>query len=426
MTTQDQPAKLGLRFSTILLPAKGIDLERWAVIACDQFTSDQEYWDEVERFVGDAPSTLRMILPEIYLEQRDQVEETRRITETMERYLRENVFREIPDSAIYVKRSLPDGTERRGLVVAVDLESYDYHPETSALVRASEETIPSRLPARADIRKAAPIETPHVLVLYNDPDSTVMDTFDRHLGTLEQVYKTPLMMGGGSIAGWQVPVDHPCTGEFLAALEALRRETLLFATGDGNHSLAAAKTVWEERKAAGTTATDPYRYCLVELVNVFDPGLPFHPIHRVCRGDAEALLASIMEETGARLERKERDAFLRDFRGDGPGSREIGFYGPAGAGVLALPEGAALSVEVVDNALARMEKAGVAGDIDYVHGLEEVCHAADRLKGVAWIVPEFDRDQLFPTVAGRGTLPRKAFSLGQARDKRYYLECRAL
>lgn len=422
MTIQSRLNALGLQFPTILLPREALDMQRWAVIACDQFTSDPEYWRAVEEYVGDAPSTLHIMLPEIYLEKRDQAKETARIRRTMERYIKEDVFREYPETAVFVKRTLPDGTERKGLVITVDLEAYDYVPKAQALVRASEETIPSRLPPRAAIRKEALIETPHVLVLYNDPEDTVVQALDDAGDTLERLYQTPLMMDGGSVEGRRVPADSAVTETLVGAFEALRKGTLLFATGDGNHSLAAAKTVWEERKASGAPMDDPSRYCLVELVNVFDPGLPFHPIHRLAVGEVTKMLQILQETTAGELREYSRDQFTRELRSRKLTAREIGFTAPERAGILTLADNTNLPVEAVDAALA----VAPTEEIDYVHGFDEVCEAADRTGGVALIVPEFDRDQLFPTVAAQGTLPRKAFSLGEARDKRYYLECRAL
>ncbi len=422
MTMQSRLSDLGLNYPTILLPKPDLDLQRWAVIACDQFTSDQGYWEAVEQYVGDSPSTLHVVLPEIYLDQRDQEVETRRIRTTMEEYLQQDVFQEYSESAVFVTRTLSDGTERRGLVLAVDLESYDYNPDTAALIRASEETIPSRLPPRAAIRKEALLETPHVLVLYNDPDDTVTGILSEAEKSLDLLYDTPLMMDGGGVRGRRVPLDHPATAKIVSALEALRDGSLLFATGDGNHSLAAAKTVWQERKAAGAAENDPFRYCLVELVNVFDPGLPFHPIHRLARGAESTVLELLEEKAGSLLQPLSRSEFVRSEETSHPGKREIGFYGPDSAGKIAVTDKTLLPVALVDDVLSDAP----VSEIDYVHGFEEVCRAADRVGGAALIVPEFDRDKLFPTVATRGALPRKAFSLGRAVDKRYYLECRAL
>lgn len=421
-TIQKRLESLGLRFPEILLPRTELDLERWAVIACDQFTSDRDYWDEVERFVGDSPSTLRLVLPEAYLEERNQEEESRRVSSTMRRYLEEGVFRRIDRSAVYVQRTLANGTVRQGIVLAVDLESYDYHPETAALIRASEETIPDRLPPRAVIREGAPLETPHVLVLYNDPDETVIAGVKAAADTLETLYDTPLMMGGGSISGRRLPMDHPATEQFITALETVRRGNLLFATGDGNHSLAAARTVWEQRKAAGAASDDPMRYCLVELVNVYDPGLPFHPIHRVAQAETQPLLRKLEAAGGTRFTECTRQELPRRLKEHPLGPREIAFYGSESAGIITVTDDATLPVDLADTALAAVG----ARWIDYVHGLAEVLETADRIGGIALILPEFDRDFLFPTVAEQGTLPRKAFSLGEARDKRYYLECRHL
>ena len=400
-------AQAGIRFPEIMIPAPGVNLQRWAVIACDQFTSDENYWNSVTRIVGDAPSALHIILPEIYLSGHSPQQEEKRIRGTMQQYLDEGVLMPIADSAVYVRRALRNGTIRRGLVVALDLDAYDYHPGTDAIVRASEETIPDRLPPRAAIRRDAPLESPHVLVLYDDPEDQLIGAAEADRPRLKRLYQTSLMEDGGSIEGYQIPINSSTTEGIAAAITRIARESkaasdFVFATGDGNHSLAAAKTVWEERKASGASENDPFRYCLVELVNVYDQGLPFHPIHRVVAAQPELVAEWLAECNGA-------------------SGQSVTLVGPADRQTLTIRDDCGLAVAVVDQAIAEL---GVA--VDYVHGEDEAIAAAEKIGGCAVLLPEFPRDQLYPVVSTRGALPRKAFSLGEARDKRYYLECRRL
>ncbi len=417
--------KAPLIFPDILLPDESVPMDTWPVIACDQFTSDEEYWKSAEQIVGENPSTLRLILPEIYLDRPEQKSREADIRSVMRRYLREGIFRELPRTAVFVRRTLSDGSLRRGIVVALDLEEYDFDPDLQSVVRASEQTIPERLPPRAAIRDGAAVESPHVLVLFDDPSDGIMNDIDAGRGRLNKLYDTPLMLGGGRIEGYAVPQASPQATKLVAALESLPNAEeygYLFATGDGNHSLAAAKTVWTARKKAGASMDDPYRYCLVELVNVYDPGLPFHPIHRLVEGDGRALLDALARVTGGKFTTPLRTELVAGIAERGLSSGEIAVLGPNIVALVSIPEGSGLAVALADEAISD----SIPKSVDYVHGLEDVIRAAENRKGLAVILPETDRASLFSTVATKGTLPRKAFSLGEARDKRYYLECRRL
>ena len=425
MNASSSPDSQALSFRDLLLPAEHVDLRKWAVIACDQFTADPSYWTSVETFVGNAPSTLHMIIPEIYLDSGDTETRLARIEETMRAYRDGDTLRTIPSSGVYVRRTLPDGTLRRGVVVTVDLEQYDYDPAGTAQVRASEETIPARLPARMDVRRRAPLESPHVLVLFDDEDDTVMNGLEEARAGLERLYATELMEGGGRVEGYRIPEDSTAARRFLADIDALDTQNTYgfrFATGDGNHSLAAAKALWEERKAQGAHDDDPLRWCLVEVVNVYDPGLPFHPIHRLVTGREDTVLDALLKSGDARFHGFPVDRIAGHIAYEGLGHNEIAFIGPHQAGILTLPDDADMAVAVAEQALASVDVEA----IDYVHGFEEVVSTAEEMNAVAIVLPEIDRTALFATVANRGALPRKAFSLGQARDKRYYLECRRL
>ena len=393
--------------SSILLPCVG-DMTAWSVIACDQFTSQRDYWEKVEERVGGAPSSLRLVLPEAWLGTHRAVGASKRIASAMERYLADGVFEELPDSMIYLERTQPDGQVRRGLLGALDLEAYDFTPGTHSLVRATEGTVGERLPPRVEIRRGASLEMPHAIVLMDDREDRVMGPLEKAKEEMTVLYDFDLMMGGGHLAGWLVRGDVLDTT--LSALESLgsveeqkkkygpaaQNGPLVFAVGDGNHSLAAAKRYWEELKPTLTEKEreeHPARYSLVEVENIHEPALSFEPIHRLITGtETNAFSAEIKAHRGE-WEAPDRtlgervaaaDAFCRNY---------IRRYG---------------------------------GKIDYIHG-DETARTLGEAPGCgAVLLPPVEKDGLFLSVLTGGALPRKSFSMGHARDKRYYLECRRI
>jgi uncharacterized protein (DUF1015 family) len=424
MDTISRFLSLGIHPANILIPRKEVDLERWAVIACDQFTSDRSYWDQVEQTVADAPSTLRMIIPEAYLGDEAYSTAVAAIKRTMKEYIDREIFRVVENSILHVRRTLSSGTVRNGIVMSVDLDRYDFRDGSTSIVRASEATIPERLPPRIAIRDGAAVECPHVLVLYDDPDASVVSAITKSEPGREAIYRTELMLDGGSVEAFPISAADPEIEPVIGAFEGLvsgDQYGFVFATGDGNHSLAAAKTVWEEKKRGGAPPDDPLRYCLVELVNVHDPGLPFHPIHRIAKTDERELLDELLHRSNARFHGLGRSGVIDHIQRHGLSGNEIGFFGPVQAGILSIASDV-LPVSLVDDAIAGVGATGV----DYTHGLDETMRAAETNDAIAVFLPEIDRASLFPTIARDGALPRKAFSLGEARDKRYYLECRAL
>ena len=291
---------LGFSPADILLPREDISMERWAVVACDQYTSQKEYWEEADRIVGSSPSTLRMILPECYLEESGKEERIRAVEETMKKYLSEGIFRTFPDSYILVKRDTETGT-RYGLVGKLDLEEYDYSESSLSLIRATEGTILSRIPPRKEIRKNALLELPHIMVLISDSSRRVIEPLAEKREELEKVYDSPLMLEGGHVTGYLVnsEEDKKAVQDALYALYASLDpgNPLLFAMGDGNHSLASAKSSWEDIKAGLTEEereSHPARYALVEIENIFDPGLQFEPIHRAFFSISKAAFDEIL------------------------------------------------------------------------------------------------------------------------------------
>ncbi len=427
MNNQSAFDALPFRPADILLP-QDCDLSKWSVVACDQYTSQPEYWERVERYVGAAPSALHLILPESSLEGPNVEQDITEINLTMAHYLREDRFRTYPDSLIYVERTLDGGKVRHGLVGMVDLEQYDYEPGASTLIRATEGTVLTRIPPRVKVRKNAPIELPHVLLLTDDPQKTVIEPLAAQTEAMEEVYDFELMERGGHIRGWRLNQAQMET--VAAALTALAqpetfekryqapgKPVLLFAVGDGNHSLATAKACYERQKEfvpQEQWADLPARYALVELTNLHDASLEFEPIHRVLFGvDPKALLQDFLAAyEGAHL-------------GQGEG-HVIEFLHAEGAGRITVPHPTAqLPVGTLQSFLDDYLPAH-GGRIDYIHG-DEVARGLGRKEGnLAFLLPAMEKRQLFPTVIFDGVLPRKTFSMGHANDKRFYLEARKI
>lgn len=420
-------AELPFKPAEILLP-RNCDISKWAVVACDQYTSQPEYWARVARYVGKEPSALHLILPESCLEGPDVEQDIAEINLNMARYLKEERFQAYPDAMFYVERKLDGGATRRGLIGMVDLEQYDYEPGSSALIRATEGTVLSRIPPRVAVRKNAPVELPHILLLMDDPERTVVEPLGGETAQMEQVYDLDLMERGGHITGWMLTgAQKERTAQALAALaepEAFNARygtrdlpVLLFAVGDGNHSLATAKECYERQKrltAPEQWADIPSRFALVELGNLHDESLEFEPIHRVVFGvEPEQLLRDLAAFfPGAHF---------------GPGEGHVLEYVYGGVeGCVTVPHPAAqLPVGTLQSFLDKyLEKEG--GRIDYIHGDDVTRELASQPKSIGFLLPAMRKDELFPTVIHDGVLPRKTFSMGEAHDKRFYLEARKI
>ena len=400
----------------ILLPApENTDLTRYACIACDQFTSEPAYWEEVEKTVGDAPSALRLILPECYLGKETAGEEKARITaiHTAMRDYRDNLLTVHKDSMVYLRRTDSHGHIREGLIGKIDLEDYDYLPGAKTPIRATEGTVLSRIPPRVRVRRDAPLELPHVMLLFSDKEDRLF-SFLRH-APLEKAYDFPLMSGGGRDTGFFLSAE--VQSRVSSLLDALTAGTdFAFAVGDGNHSLATAKACYEELKkniGAEKAAAHPARYALVELVNLFDASLVFEPIYRLLSGSCEKETdASLAAWAAART----GETTLRVLRISEQGERE--FLLPAAEG--------ALPVAVLQEFLDSYTAAHPEITPDYIHGEDSLRALATRPGAVGFLFAGMRKEELFPAVAQGGSLPRKTFSMGDARDKRYYLEARAI
>ncbi len=418
---------LPFRPADILLP-QGCALNQWSVVACDQYTSQPDYWARVAQHVGSASSSLHLILPESCLEGPNVEQDIAEINMTMARYLKEGRFCCHSEALFYVERRLDCGKIRRGLVGMVDLEQYNYEPGSTSLIRATEGTVLSRIPPRVAVRKNAPIELPHIMLLTDDPEQTVVEPLEQEKEGMECVYNFELMERGGQISAWKLsPAQMQRVAAALTALAdpaafnarygTSDLPTLLFAVGDGNHSLATAKECYERQKKLTPPeqwADLPARFALVELVNLHDASLEFEPIHRAVFGvDPEHLLR----------------ALLATYPGShyGPGEGHVLEYvysGGEGCVTVTCPD-AQLPVATLQNFLDGYLKS-YGGRVDYIHGEDVTRELASQKNSIGFLLPVMGKEELFPTVIHDGVLPRKTFSMGEAHDKRFYLEARKI
>ncbi len=411
----------------ILLPMD-CGLTKWAVVACDQYTSQPEYWERVAEYVGDAPSSLHLILPENKLNSDSVQKEIKNIHKTMEQYLKEKRFRKIEETFLYVERILANGSLRRGILGKIDLEQYSYEANSKTPVRATEGTVLSRIPPRKQVRSGAAIELPHIMVLIDDPDKTVIEPLSEQKKQMHKNYICNLMENGGMITGYTLSKDQ--IDQVLLALKDLAdpvrfsehynaegKAVLTFAIGDGNHSLATAKACWEEVKKKipkKDWMAHPARYALVELGNLHEDSLKFDAIHRVVFdvNPTHLLQAFLTYYDGASLE-----------KGEGHQIRYV--YGKTN-GTITIPNPEAV-LEVatlqrfLDDYLAEH-----GGTVDYIHGVDVVNTLTKEDNRIGFLLPPMEKEQLFPSVIFDGPMPRKTFSVGEAHDKRFYMEARKI
>lgn len=385
--------------ANILLPKE--HFENWAVIACDQYTSEPEYWNEVKNTVGDKPSALKVVLPEVYLSA-DNSERIEKINQNMQKYLDQKIFAEYPNSLIYVERIQSDGKCRCGIVGKIDLESYDYHTGTDAEIRATEQTVISRIPPRVEIRKNAPLELPHVMLLFDEPDNEIFAYLDANKASFDKAYDFELMCGAGSIKGYVL--NEAAKSAVLSQFAILKQKNngFLFCVGDGNHSLATAKECYNLNK------TEASRYALVEVVNIHDKALEFEPIYRVVFGvNPKSLL----------------DDFVNTL---GEGEQKFTcVYGDKVQEISVKPT-AKLAVGTLQTFLDEYIKNHPEAEIDYIHGEDSLKKLASRENAIGFIFNGMQKSELFDAVNTDGSLPRKTFSMGHADDKRFYVEARKI
>lgn len=431
--------EVGVLVPNVLLPKEDADFSKWAVVACDQFTSQPDYWDEVRRLTEGAPTTLDLFLPEAFLGKADEDARIERIRANMRRYLDEGILQEREQGFVLVTRTV-SGKQRRGLVMALDLEQYDYAKGAETLIRATEGTIVSRIPPRLRIREGAPLELPHILVLIDDPDGTVIEPLiDRQAG-MPLLYDTKLMQNGGHISGRLVS-EPGLIQNVLNALAALAepaafkrkygdRAPFLFAMGDGNHSFATAKANWEKVKASlpeSERADHPARYALVEVENVHDRGIEFEPIHRVVFGASgesavtEFLTLLRVQNGGAEVS---YGVMPQSVGGE---THVLPFISGKLTGAFTVTKPSQqLAVGTLQNAIDALLRAHPAAEVDYIHGSSVVLELAEKDDAIGFLLPPMEKSELFPTVVYDGALPRKTFSMGEANEKRYYMECRSI
>ena len=390
----------------ILLPAydaKDAKFEKWAVIACDQFTSQLEYWQAAESFVADAPSTLSLILPEAYLETEKAAAHQRIIDASMKKI--PDTLKCYPDTFVYLERVLPDGKLRRGVIGKVDLEEYDFSPDSKSNIRATEATVLERIPPRVAVRREATVELPHVMIFCDDREDKIFSYLTSNKSNFDVLYDFTLMQGGGKVTGYAVKGAE--LEVLIRAYEESNADKLMYAMGDGNHSLASAKALYEEIKAkigAEAAKTHPARFALAEIVNLCEESIAFEPIYRLLKNvDAEAFMAALPAE-----------------------GKAVQAYWAAGERTVYFPETNALTIGSMQDYIDDYIKANPQVVCNYIHG-EEDCIALGKAENcLAMICGGIEKEELFSYVEQYGCLPRKTFSMGEARSKRYYLEARKI
>lgn len=403
----------------ILLPKKrdAQAMQQWAVIACDQFTSQPEYWAEVERVAGTDPSSLHLVLPECYLTPGYE-ERIPKINATMEQYLQEGLFQEYKDSYIYVERTLQNGAIRRGIIGAIDLEAYDYAADAASAIRATEQTVIERIPPRVAIREHASLELPHIIVFCDDFEDLLVGGCAAQKSDYQLLYDFETMCGGGQLKGWLVSgaakatVDANFAQCVVNCKARFGEQAVVLAMGDGNHSLATAKACYEKLKAqhpGEDLSKHPARYALVEMENIRDASQEFEPIHRILtKCEPQQILTAMQQAIGAKS-----------------GHPVEWVIGTEGGTIYIDTNKGALAVKTVQDFLDAY-LAEHAGEIDYIHGAETVAELAQQEKALGLILPPFAKEELFYTIQHQGALPRKTFSIGHAVEKRYYLEARRI
>lgn len=439
---------VGIRVPEILLPKKDASYEKWAVIACDQYTSQPEYWEEVSKIVGDNYSTLNLTLPEVYLEHGDHDTEgmIKKIHSNMKEYLDKNVLVPQKPGFIYVERKTGHAVPRKGLVISIDLENYDYNANSQSLVRPTEKTVIERIPPRVKVRENATAEFPHIMLLIDDPDEAIIEPLSNMKDKLEKVYDFELMMHGGHISGYKIE-DEALLGKLISSFEKLAdpaiiskkynltetKPSLLFAVGDGNHSLASAKAHWENVKKTLTQeqiSNHPARFALVEVVNVHDKSLEVEPIHReMFNVDTEGLLKAFdayCKENGSSFEVKYHDSRtimdIEELRGD-YNTHIFSFVTKDKSGTITIKHPKAnIPVGTIQVFLDEYLKKNTNTKIDYIHGTDVIDKLSSKEGNMGFILPPIEKSDLFRSVILDGVMPRKTFSMGEAHEKRYYIE----
>lgn len=410
-------ADAGVGIPQILLPGPQVELARWPVVACDQYTSEPGYWEQAEALVGDAPSTLHLVYPEVYLE--EGAPRIARIHQTMKRYLAEGFF-QAPQAGFVLLRRTTQSGGRLGLVLMVDLEQYDFDPGQLPLIRPTEGTVRARIPPRVAIRSGGALELPHIMLLADDPMGTLIEPLYEARQAFRQCYDLELMLGGGHLTGWWIPCE--ALGGFAQAISAHNAgaQGLLFAVGDGNHSLAAARQCWldlREGLSAAQQATHPARWAMAELVNLHDPALRFEPIHRLLTGIAPEAVASMWVKAAT-------EAGFSPQEATPSAEAAVTMCWQGGRRDMACADPGAFVLPVLQDFLDRLLQQQPGAQLDYIHGEASLLRLSQQPGALGFLLQGMPKEHLFPQIRTGGLLPRKTFSMGEAYEKRYYMEAR--
>ena len=434
--------KYGIRIPEIMLPIDKSAMESWAVIACDQYTSQIDYWKKVEELTSEKTSTLKLIFPECYLEEPEPEKRISAINKTMSDYINNSVLSDPKEGFILVKRDTPNIKNRWGLMAALDLEKYDFSVKSRSLVRATEGTILERIPPRVKIRENALLELPHIMVLIDDPEKTLIEPLTENIKNFEKVYDFDLMMDSGHLSGYRIDSPEYITQiarafEKLGSAEVLKskynsEKGFLFAMGDGNHSLATAKTIWETYKANNPDKPGlmehPSRWALVELVNIFSDGIEFEAIHRIIFDvNQEKFFKELADNPDFKvLNKNSLEEVIKTV--DSPEGRQIcGFSHSKGFGIIeALNPDSSIIAGTIQNYLDEYLKNHTDTSIDYIHGIDVTAELGRRDGNIGFFLPAIAKETFFQTVVDDGAFPRKTFSMGEAFEKRFYVETRKI
>ncbi|MDD3840387.1 MAG: DUF1015 domain-containing protein [Clostridia bacterium] len=437
--------KIGVAVPSIMLPKKDIDMKKWSIIACDQYTSQPEYWEKASETVADSPSTLNLIFPEVYLNDDDKDKRISDIHNTMQQYISQGILKQQDPGFVYLDRQTAHTPSRKGLIIALDLEQYDYNRGADTLIRATEGTVLDRIPPRMKIRQNAAIELPHIMILIDDPGKTVIEPLADNIDRMQKLYDFDLMLDGGHIEGYKVD-DKQMIQNILNALESLchpqvfsqkygvneNTKPLLFAVGDGNHSLATAKACWEKIKQSlnqNQIENHPARYALVELVNIHDQGISFEPIHRVVFNvNAQEIIhqmKSYFKDSVCTYTEGQPD--ISQLKTTEINTHKLIFMFENKTGIFEIKNPIHnLAVGSLQSFLDEYLNVHAESSIDYIHGQKAVQTLSSKDGNIGFLLPPMPKNQLFKTIILDGVLPRKTFSMGEAEEKRYYLEARKI
>ena len=431
---------VGIQAPEILIPNNQIDYKKWAVVACDQFTSQPEYWNTVEKIIGQSPSAYHLILPEAYLGTEKEQIHSSKINSLMEQYLKKNYFQVI-EGIIYIERYF-DNSVRKGLIAALDLEQYDFTEGAGSLIRATEGTIIDRLPPRIKIRQDALIEIPHILVLIDDPEMSVIVPIIKSSNSIELIYDFNLMQNSGHLKGYHITSSN-LENKVIQALEKLispeiqsekygvekNTPPLLFAVGDGNHSLATAKSFWDKIKQEAPE-NHPARYALVEIVNIHDEGIVFEPIHRLLKGIKEDWFLSLKNYFNNKLDVQKISDFktlVSAVSNNQTKDQVFGTFDKANFWLVRIKEpNHTLTIGSIQNCIDDLILNNQINDVDYIHGDDTILELGSKSDNAGIYLSAMRKDSLFRSVIKDGALPRKTFSMGEAHQKRFYLECKKI